>query len=275
MSDFYDSNYSDEFKQRLQDARCKKKFSQQDFADRLEDNDRSRVANWESKKSTTIPKTQDIPNICKILDIDPNYLFGFSTITNENDKAISEQIHLSTDNIKLLRNDTSVSNFINYLMTTPKFHSLLNQLNHICVNGFFSESIETTFSTSAIQKLEKAFHRFSCEVFSIDRNEHTFVPYVKKVFPWNRKKQSIEDFVQSIVINEKYYKMLEMNPLYQEQTSDERYENLIYDFSKASIKYLERNQLAELAKYNVSNLFSEIVQDYVDITVNNFKNREK
>lgn len=187
MFDFYDSNYSDEFKQRLQDARCKKKFSQQDFADCLEDNDRSRVANWESKKSTTVPKTQDIPGICKILDIDPNYLFGFSTITNENDKAISEQIHLSTDNIKLLRNDTSVSNFINYLMTTPKFHSLLNQLNHICVNGFFSESIETTFSTFAIQKLEKAFHRFSCEVFSIDRNEHTFVPYVKKVFPWNRK----------------------------------------------------------------------------------------
>ena len=131
MFDFYDSNYSDEFKQRLQDARCKKKFSQQDFADCLEDNDRSRVANWESKKSTTVPKTQDIPGICKILDIDPNYLFGFSTITNENDKAISEQIHLSTDNIKLLRNDTSVSNFINYLMTTPKFHSLLNQLNHI------------------------------------------------------------------------------------------------------------------------------------------------
>ena len=27
MFDFYDSNYSDEFKQRLQDARCKKKFS--------------------------------------------------------------------------------------------------------------------------------------------------------------------------------------------------------------------------------------------------------
>lgn len=188
---------------------------------------------------------------------------------------VRKKIHLSTDNIKLLRNDTSVSNFINYLMTTPKFHSLLNQLNHICVNGFFSESIETTFSTSAIQKLEKAFHRFSCEVFSIDRNEHTFAPYVKKVFPWNRKKQSIEDFVQSIVINEKYYKMLETNPLYQEQTSDERYENLIYDFSKASIKYLERNQLAELAKYNVSNLLSEIVQDYVDITVNNFKNREK
>lgn len=27
MFDFYDSNYSDEFKQRLQDARCKKKDS--------------------------------------------------------------------------------------------------------------------------------------------------------------------------------------------------------------------------------------------------------
>lgn len=95
---------------------------------------------------------------------------------------VRKKIHLSTDNIKLLRNDTSVSNFINYLMTTPKFHSLLNQLNHICVNGFFSESIETTFSTSAIQKLEKAFHRFSCEVFSVDRNEHTFVPYAKNNF---------------------------------------------------------------------------------------------
>lgn len=56
MFDFYDSNYSDEFKQRLQDARCKKKFSQQDFADCLEDNDRSRLQTGKVKKVQPFPK---------------------------------------------------------------------------------------------------------------------------------------------------------------------------------------------------------------------------
>lgn len=275
MFDFYDNNYSNEFKERLRNARTTKKFSQQDLADCLLDNDRSRVANWESQRSTTVPKTQDIPNLCRILDIDPNYLFGFSTVANENDKAISEQIHLSTDNIKSLRNDSSVSNFINYLMETPKFHSLLNKISHIYVNGFFSESVETTFSASAIKKLEKAFRLFSYDVFPIDRNETTFVPYVKKIFPWNKKRQSIEDFVRSIIIDERYYEMLAKNPLYLKQTPAERYDNLIYDFSKASFQYLMRNQLTELAKSEVTNIFSEIVQDYVDITVKNFKSRKK
>ena len=48
----------------MQDVR--KKFSQQDFADCLEDNDRSRVANWESeKKVQPVPKTQDILHFAK------------------------------------------------------------------------------------------------------------------------------------------------------------------------------------------------------------------
>ena len=275
MSDFYDNNYSNEFKERLRTARIVKKLTQQKFADCLLDNDRTRVANWESKKSTTVPKTQDIPNICKYLDIDPNYLFGFSPITNANDQTISEQIHLSTNNIKMLRNNKFIYSFINYLMETPKFYALLNRLNHICNNGFHSESIETTFSASAVKKLEKAFQKFSYEILPIDRSVDTFIPYVKKVFPWNKKRLSIEDFVRSIIINEKYYDMLAANPVYLNQTPAERYNNLIFDFANASYKYLERNQLTDLEKYEITSLFSEIVQDYVDFIVKNFKNREK
>lgn len=69
-------------------------MSQHQLAEALNDNDRSRVANWESQKSKTVPKTQDIPTICAILDVDPNYLFGLSNISNQDNLAISEATHL-------------------------------------------------------------------------------------------------------------------------------------------------------------------------------------
>lgn len=274
MLDFNYNDFPVEFKKRLSAARKEKNLTQQELANLLKDSDRTRVASWESKKSKTIPKTQDIPAICKILDIDPNYLLGFSTITNENDEAIAKQLGLDSKNVRLLRNNASVSGFINYLLETPKFHALLKQIQRIYIHGFFSESIETTFSSSAIRKLEKAFNKFSHEVFPIDMDENTFMTYVKDVFPWNEKTASIDDFVQSIVIDPRYYTMLATNPAYLRQTNAERYANLIYDFSKASFNHLMKNQLAELAKHEITHIFSEIVQDYIDITVTAFKKRE-
>ena len=50
MFNFYDLHSLCAFKERLQQARQQRHFSQTEFAEALLDDDRSRVANWESKK---------------------------------------------------------------------------------------------------------------------------------------------------------------------------------------------------------------------------------
>lgn len=65
--------------------------------------------------------------------------------------------------------------------------------------------------------------------------------------------------------------MLASNPTFLNQTSEERYDNLIFDFAKASYNYLLGNQLSELAKYEVSNIFFNIVQDYGNHILNDIK----
>lgn len=235
------------------------------------DDDRSRVANWESKKSKTVPKTQDIPEICKLLDIDPNYLFGLSNINSANDKAISDEIHLSVDNVRSLRTDSHMNKFIDFLMASPKFSQLLDYIYQIDIHMLLSISLEDTFSPQAISKLETAFSCFSQEVLPTDRNVGTFKPYVKKAFPWNKQKKSIYDFIHSNIVNPKYYATLASNPTFLNQTSEERYDGLIFDFAKASYNYLLGNQLSELAKYEVSNIFFNIVQDYGNHILNDIK----
>lgn len=275
MFDFNDTNNLTEFKKRFSEARRKKGYTQQEFAEALDDNDRSRVANWESKKSKTVPKIQDIPTICQLLDVDPNFLLGVSDVGNANDQVISEQIHLSVDNIRMLRNSFPVSDFVDFLLSSKQFYSLLRQINRIYTNGFFSESMESIFSPYAIARLEKAFNAFSREVFPIDMSVETFTPYVRNAFPWNEQKETLDDFVRSIVIDERYYDMLASNPVYLQQSMPERYDGLTYDFSLASFKHLMGNPFVELAEHEVSRIFSEIVRDYVDVTVKNFKKRDK
>ena len=271
MFNFYDPPSLCAFKERLQQTRQQRHFSQTGFAEALLDDDRSRVANWESKKSKTVPKTQDIPEICKLLDIDPNYLFGLSNINSANDKAISDEIHLSVDNVRSLRTDSHMNKFIDFLMASPKFSQLLDYIYQIDIHMLLSISLEDTFSPQAISKLETAFIYFSQEVLPTDRNVGTFKPYVKKAFPWNKQKKSIYDFIHSNIVNPKYYAMLASNPTFLNQTSEERYDGLIFDFAKASYNYLLGNQLSELAKYEVSNIFFNIVQDYGNHILNDIK----
>ncbi len=271
MFNFYDPHSLCAFKERLQQARQQRHFSQTGFAEALLDDDRSRVANWESKKSKTVPKTQDIPEICKLLDIDPNYLFGLSNINSANDKAISDEIHLSVDNVRSLRTDSRMNKFIDFLMASPKFSQLLDYIYQIDIHMLLSISLEDTFSPQAISKLETAFSCFSQKVLPSDKNVDTFKPYVKEAFPWNKQKESIYDFIHSNIVNPKYYAMLASNPTFLNQTSEERYDGLIFDFAKASYNYLLGNQLSELAKYEVSNIFFNIVQDYGNHILNDIK----
>lgn len=263
------------FKERLKDSRQKKGYKQDELAELLYDRDRSRVANWESKRSNTVPKTQDIPLLCTILDIEPNYLFGISNISNQDDLAISEATHLSIENIKTLRNNVHISKFVNNILGNAKFDQLMNQIDRLCINGFFSESLEATFSSSAINKLEKAFQIFIRDVVPMDMDAESFIPYVKKAFPWKEDSESIDEFVRSVVINPAYYEMLESNPIYQKQTMEERYMGLICDFSRASFKHLMGNQIAELAEYEVTKIVSDIIKDHINTTVAEFKNRDR
>lgn len=223
------------------------------------------------QKSKTVPKTQDIPEICKLLDIDPNYLFGLSNINSANDKAISDEIHLSVDNVKNLRTDARMNKFIDFLMASPKFSQLLDYIYQIDIHMLLSISLEDTFSPQAISKLETAFSCFSQKVLPSDKNVDTFKPYVKEAFPWNKQKESIYDFIHSNIVNPKYYAMLASNPTFLNQTSEERYDGLIFDFAKASYNYLLGNQLSELAKYEVSNIFFNIIQDYGNHILNDIK----
>lgn len=273
MLNFNDGNNTIIFKERLKNARIEKGYSQQEFAEALGGYDRSKVANWESTKGTTIPKSQDIPIICKLLDVDPNYLFGVSDFKSATDKTISERINLSTNSVKALSDDLQVGRFIDFLITSEHFNELIKKINQICVHGFFSESLERVFSPNAIKQLQKAFLHFSQRVFPIEMNENSFIPYVEKVFPWNPEKETLEEFLHAIVINERYYDMLKSNPDFMDLSKSQKYDALISDISRASFKHLIGNPIAELAKQDISHIFSEIIDEYVNTTVTNSKTK--
>lgn len=271
MFDFNDSNDIEKFKERLKTIRREKGFTQTSFAEALHDNDRSRVANWESKKSPTIPKVYDFPTLCRLLDVDPNYLLDVSEDKSASDKNIGEKINISADNVNMLRNNPHIGNFIDFLLSSDKLENLLYRIRRASIYGYFSKSLDTTFSTDAISKLQSAFNLFYQKVFPLDMNVNAFTAYVENAFPWNPNTQSFTELLHSIVIDERYYSMLENNPDFMVLTEEDKYYALMYDVAKASFDYLMGGPAIELAEQGIGQAFLDIAKEYISADVSNFK----
>ena len=275
MFDLSDKNDLKRFKNRLGKTRKERKLTQDAFAEALGDNNRSRVANWESEKSTTLLPLHELPRVCKLLETDPNYLLGFSDDISTNDTMIADTIHFSSDNVHLLRHNPYAGKFLDALLSSDEFFHLMNNVQRVAMYGFFLEPLEKTFSPSALTQLYKAYEKFRSEVFPLDMDVVKFSYYVESAFPWVSEKQSFEELLHSIIIDERYYEMLFSNPEFMRKSDSEKYVILMVEIAKASYKHLSGKPIIELAEQEISKLLGKMVDDFIQDEIIKFKTREK
>lgn len=275
MYNLNDTNDIINFKARLSKARKSKYPSQEKFAEALGYTDRSRVANWESQKSGTLFHLCDFTKICNLLDVDPNYLLGVSDDKSTNDKEISNAINISAENVTMLRNHPYTGHFLNFILSSDKLKQLLKNIEEIYLYHINPSSmpLDKIFSPLAYQRLKKAFYKYQKETFPLNMNETSFSKHVENAFPPNPKEKSFFDFVKDIVIDKRYYDMILSHPDFDSQTDSERYENVIYDISHVSYKYLITEQKIEISEQQVSQIFAQIIKDFIDSEIKSFKNR--
>ena len=101
MFDFNDSNDRIIFGKRLFEARKRKRYSQEQFAELLGIEQHTTISAWETGKNP--PDCRKLSRICKVLDVDLGYLIGdydestyglkrIASYTGLSEKAI-EQLH--------------------------------------------------------------------------------------------------------------------------------------------------------------------------------------
>lgn len=271
MYDFNDEKDVALFKSRLQEARKGKSYNQKTFAEALHFSCRSSIGNWESQKSTALPTLENFVSVCKLLDVDPNFMLGVSDIPSENDVAISNVIGLSSDNVNQLRNNKSISDFINYILSSAELNELVKRIEQICHYGYISEAQETTFAAGTLKQIQKAFDEFYRNVFPLDMSVERFAEYIRKEVNWNPDRISIDDFVHSVVTENEYHNILFEYPDFESKTDQEKYDILIVDIAKTSYDYMMGQPMIELAERKIAVSLSQIVSNYVDSQVENMK----
>jgi transcriptional regulator with XRE-family HTH domain len=275
MFDLNDVNDIVAFKTRLSEIRKRKRFTQDSFAEALHFGDRSRIANWESKKSTTVLKLSDFTTVCKLLDVDPNYLLGVSDIQSSNDKAISDAIGLSCTNVQKLRTCKFTSKFLDYMLSSLEIDELIRRIKQICHYGFVSEAQETTFSHNTLKKIEKAFEEFHREVSPLDMNKELFSEYIRDALPWNRDQVSFDCFIKSTISENEYNNILFEYPDFEEKPDTEKYNVLIDDIAATSYDYMMIRPIVELAEHKILTTLDDIIKKFIHTEINNFKNHNK
>lgn len=275
MYGFNDTQNVINFKKRLSAVRHERGYTQETFAEVLGDNSRSRVSNWESTKSPTVVPMYEFPGICELLEVDPNYLLGFSDDISESDTAIAQRLHISLGNVYMLKNNEFIGRFINSLLSSDEIHDLIHNIQRVAMQGFFSESLEKTFSPYALTQLYRAYQNFRKEVFPLDMDVVAFSYYIEKELPWKQEKQSFKEFLNSVIIDERYYEMLSSNSEFMSKDDHEKYIILMVEIAKASYKHLNGSPIIELAEIEISNLLSKMIHNFIQKEVIDFKNRDK
>lgn len=271
MFNLYDYDDICKFKTRLAQARRDAKITQEKFAEKLHKGDRSRIANWESLSNNHLIHLSDIPLICQILDVDPNFLLGVSDDKCTNDTLMADSLHISIDSIKTIQKEPFIGKLINHVLSADELYNLLHQIRQVCVNGYHTLTLEHIFSKNALKKLNHSFHLFFEETFYLDMTPELFSNRLASEFYWNQKKQNFFEFLDTIIIDPRYRDMLTNNPQFMKLDDNGKYNALMYDIAKASYKHLLSNATAELSAQKISNTISDIIYKFILTDIADFK----
>lgn len=276
MYNFNDINDVKDFKKKLNECRNKKNLTQEKFAEGLH-LCRTTVVNWENCKKNikTLPTLLTFTEICNLLKVDPNYLLGVSKFDSEKDHAISEAIGLSVKNVKLLKENRYCNRLIDSFLSSDEAIDIIERIRKICNFEFISQALETSFSKSICDKIDKAFNKFFEEVFPLDMTEDKFIEYLKKEITLKRI-EDIDYFIkESITENEIDNIIVNVFGDFESHTKEEKYNILIEYIAECAYDYKMSCSNIELSKYKIATSLFNIVDKYIESTVTDFKKSNK
>lgn len=292
MSDNNNNFSSDLFKKRLVEARKSQDLTQQQLASLLRYPNRSKIANWESENTKTIPCVEDVFRLCQVLNIDSDYLLNLSEKPNEDDEIIANKLGLSVSSVRLLRDSKEAASLAEALLSSSELGQILKLVDDICVYGFLYEAMTTTFSPYALEKIERAFQTMRMNVSPVDLTKEAFVPYVKKQFPWKeesevlmpaqkrkndssrKKKSDLNSLISSLLSQNEIQNLLFDYPDFDEKNENERYEIVMEDIAGTSFDYLIHKPIIDLARINLAGLLKNVADGFITDRVNAFLSRK-
>lgn len=250
------------FKKRLLNLRESKKWTQKEFGDKL-NKTRSTVAGWESLENKKIPTLDTIIEICNLYDVDPNYLFGVDDIKNINNLTISETIGLSVSNIEKLKDKSYTNKIIDYYISHEAEAKINTYMKRICMYGYLSQALETTYTEDALRKINSAFSKMHAEVFPIDMNVDTYTLYLDNAFKKAYMQEGIINFIKNTITTNELNNFLYSYDGFSDFNDEKKYHLIISDIGNTTYDYKLKESIIELTNDKLGNEIKNIVNEFI------------
>lgn len=264
----------DKFKARLLSARKeayntktkKRGLSQEEAAELLigEGGKRSTVAAWENPKRKNLPNIDMLLKIADLYDVDVRYLLdGENEVPNAGDEAIAAALNLSVDNVVTLKNNPKYGDVVNKIIGKELFEQIVNKINNLALSSVLQDVILTSFTPTFSKKLSKMFDSYYFQELAISISQSGFLDFIKKNIPYDEKSYDADEFLEKNFLEEGRGYVYRSANNWNGMKAESKYDHLMNCVAEITFDYFLSTKTQELLKINISNTFSQIIDEIV------------
>ena len=234
--------------------------------------ERNTLSNWE-REGGNLPSIEALVLLCNLYDVDIDYILGKQQIQSKDIKTISELLSLSYNNVEKLCKETFLNHFIDELMNTEKFSTLvimMHQLTNLSV--FHQENhLEALFTGEGLKRINKALDKYCKETFYFNITANEFQKHLTLELSYKKNKcESFDMFIDELLPDKRV--LYTIDDAFDDLSEDNKLDCLLNYISKIVIDHYLKSKYLETLKSDIDRLMSNILSEFLQKEKDKFNN---
>lgn len=227
--------------------------------------DRRTIGNW--KKNVSHPNIEDVIKLCNYLDCDMDYLLNASDQPVKSTHEVAEYTGIEYDNVVSIINNKPLRNFLNYMLSSEEFNTLVSGINNEFINQYISSDILSVYKAPLMNRIKSAYAKFHAQVSPFEISPEKVRDFLMKEIPFTNFRKSSKDtfntFLYENLSSDRINQIMITNKF--TSTTDEYtiYNAFISDTVSCTYEIMEYMHTHELRLFHLAQSFLSIVNGYV------------
>lgn len=201
--------------------------------------------------------------ISNSLNVSIDYLLGIESNENHENTDIHNAIGLNDVAINKLKTNHKLQTQLQFFLSSPKIEDISNAIYNEFYKRSLYKGVCSEYSQELLVKIEECYHKFSNEVFPLNRNKNHYEKYLKESIPYEEilnKHESMKKFIKNNFSQSLQYQY-KVNTL---KFSDMKlYDYFITDTIDRTFDIFEL-RFNDLSLEKISQAFMNLLNDFFD-----------
>lgn len=238
--------------------------SQEGLAEKL-DYERRTICKWENGK--THPNIEQVLDICNFLNCDIDYLLGTSDHPIKSAYEAADYTGIEYNNIISIINNKPLLNFLNYMLYSDDFNSIISGINNEFINKYISSDILSAYKAPLMNRIESAYAKFHANVSPFELSPKKVCDYLINEIPLSSFSKSGEGTFSNFLKENLSFDRINQISINNKFTSDTNeqiiYDAFISDTISCTFEIMEYMHTRDLKMYQLAHSFLNVVNMYI------------